>query len=59
LARGWAADRGSEVKYGQDAIAHFCSDPLPPAGTPEYLARLVPVERTCAAAVKVGTWSKP
>lgn len=42
----------SVVKYGVDAIENFCSEPLPPGDTPEYLARLVPVERTCPATVK-------
>lgn len=40
------------VTYGCNAIENFCSEPLPPADTPEYLARLVPVERTCPATVK-------
>ena len=38
---------------GRAAVENFCSEPLPPADTPEYLARLVPVERTCPATVKV------
>ena len=34
------------------ALEEFVSEPLPPADTPEYLARLVPVERTCAATME-------
>lgn len=34
------------------ALEAFVSEPLPPADTPEYLARLVPVERTCAATME-------
>lgn len=41
------------VTEAVEAIENFCSDPLPPAGTPEYLARLVPVERTCPARIEV------
>ena len=41
------------VELGRAAVENFCSEPLPPADTPEYLARLVPVERTCPATVKV------
>ena len=37
----------------RECIETFVSDPPPPSDTPEYLARLVPVERTCDASVDV------
>jgi hypothetical protein len=39
------------VPYARECIETFVSDPPPPSDTPEYLARLVPVERTCDASV--------
>ena len=39
------------VSYAKEAATTFASDPPPPANTPEYLARLVPVERACDASV--------
>ena len=39
------------VTYAKEAVTTFVSDPPPPANTPEYLARLVPVERACDASV--------
>jgi hypothetical protein len=41
------------VPYARECIETFVSDPPPPSDTPEYLARLVPVERTCDASVDV------
>ena len=35
----------------RECIETFVSDPPPPSDTPEYLARLVPVERACDASV--------
>ena len=37
------------VPYAIEAIDEFIGEPLPPIDSPEYLARLVPIERTCAA----------
>ena len=37
--------------YAKEAVTTFVSDPPPPHNTPEYLARLVPVERACDASV--------
>ena len=37
--------------YAKEAVTTFVSDPTPPHNTPEYLARLVPVERACDASV--------
>jgi len=39
------------VPYAKEAVTTFVSAPPPPANTPEYLARLVPVERACDASV--------
>mmetsp|Transcript_12675 Transcript_12675/g.54424 ORF Transcript_12675/g.54424 Transcript_12675/m.54424 type:complete len:222 (-) Transcript_12675:608-1273(-) len=39
------------VSHAKEAATTFASDPPPPANTPEYLARLVPVERACDASV--------
>ena len=39
------------VPYARECIETFVSDPPPPSDTPEYLARLVPVKRTCDASV--------
>ena len=41
------------VLFHRECIETFVSDPPPPSDTPEYLARLVPVERTCDASVDV------
>ena len=37
------------VALGVSALDTFAGDPLPPSNTPEYLSRLLPIERICDA----------